>query len=163
MRENSNKNLDSFTMIELVFIIVILGVLASIAIPRLATSRDDAIAVAIKSDIGTILQAVPAMYLSLGSRFIHLNQAVQLDSARWLDNGTSIASTLQNSSNAPCVQIAYTNAVADNPAQHIKIGDKILELTIEHADSCATINRMFHQGNTVYKQTINLTGYNIVF
>ena len=31
-----------FTMIELIFVIVILGVLASVAIPRLAATRDDA-------------------------------------------------------------------------------------------------------------------------
>ena len=32
----------AFTMIELVFIIVIIGILASVAIPRLAATRDDA-------------------------------------------------------------------------------------------------------------------------
>ena len=38
-----NQKLKSaFTMIELVFIIVIIGILASVAIPRLAATRDDA-------------------------------------------------------------------------------------------------------------------------
>jgi len=32
----------AFTMIELVFVIVILGILASVAIPKLAATRDDA-------------------------------------------------------------------------------------------------------------------------
>jgi general secretion pathway protein G len=32
----------AFTMIELVFVIVIIGILAAVAIPRLAASRDDA-------------------------------------------------------------------------------------------------------------------------
>ena len=39
------KNVNSkkaFTMIELVFVIVIIGILASVAIPRFAASRDDA-------------------------------------------------------------------------------------------------------------------------
>ncbi|MSN97145.1 prepilin-type N-terminal cleavage/methylation domain-containing protein, partial [Campylobacter sp. FMV-PI01] len=31
-----------FTMIELIFVIVILGILAAVAIPRLAATRDDA-------------------------------------------------------------------------------------------------------------------------
>ncbi|MFW5607548.1 MAG: prepilin-type N-terminal cleavage/methylation domain-containing protein, partial [Campylobacter hyointestinalis] len=31
-----------FTMIELVFVIVILGILASLAVPKLAATRDDA-------------------------------------------------------------------------------------------------------------------------
>ena len=162
MNASDNKHLESFTMIELVFIIVILGVLASIAIPRLATSREDAIAVAIKSDIGTILQAVPALYLSLGENFTDIRQAAQLDSARWVDNGASIASTLKNSANTPCAQIAYTTAPADN-ANAIKAGDRILELTIQDGDSCATLHRMFSQQGGIYSQTLNLSGYGIVF
>lgn len=36
------KYRDAFTMIELVFVIVILGILAVVAIPRLSATRDDA-------------------------------------------------------------------------------------------------------------------------
>jgi len=36
------KTKSAFTMVELIFVIVIIGILASIAIPRLAATRDDA-------------------------------------------------------------------------------------------------------------------------
>ena len=36
------KSKKAFSMIELVFVIVIIGILAAVAIPRLAASRDDA-------------------------------------------------------------------------------------------------------------------------
>ncbi len=39
MLDNKRK---AFTMIELVFVIVVLGILAAIAIPKLAATRDDA-------------------------------------------------------------------------------------------------------------------------
>ena len=35
------KNRNAFTMIELIFVIVIIGILASVAVPKLATTRDD--------------------------------------------------------------------------------------------------------------------------
>ena len=36
------KSKKAFTMIELVFVIVIIGILAAVAVPRLAATRDDA-------------------------------------------------------------------------------------------------------------------------
>lgn len=36
------KSKSAFTMVELVFVIVIIGILASVAIPRLGATRDDA-------------------------------------------------------------------------------------------------------------------------
>ena len=45
------KFVRAFTMIELVFIIVIIGILAAVAIPRLQASRDEAWAVAMATQI----------------------------------------------------------------------------------------------------------------
>ena len=49
-----------FSMIELVFVIVILGVLAAVAVPRFVTTRTDAQVAMARSDIATVLKAVPA-------------------------------------------------------------------------------------------------------
>lgn len=48
----------AFTMIELVFVIVVLGILAAVAIPKLAATRDDAILVKGKSQIGAIRSGI---------------------------------------------------------------------------------------------------------
>ena len=37
------KNRKAFTMIELVFVIVIIGILSAIAVPKFAATRDDAV------------------------------------------------------------------------------------------------------------------------
>jgi len=48
----------AFTMVELVFVIVVLGILAGVAIPRLAASRDDAVMVKGKSQISAIRSGI---------------------------------------------------------------------------------------------------------
>ena len=71
-----------FTMIELIFVIVILGILAAVAIPRLAATRDDATLAGIKTDVGSAMQAVPAWYQ--GQRDARILQAIPLDSTKWV-------------------------------------------------------------------------------
>lgn len=48
----------AFTMLELVFVIVVIGILASVAIPRLAATRDDAQIAKGRSDIAAIRSAI---------------------------------------------------------------------------------------------------------
>ena len=52
------KNRYAFTMVELVFVIVILGILAAIAIPRLSSTRSDAIITKGRADISSIRSAI---------------------------------------------------------------------------------------------------------
>ncbi len=52
------KFVRAFTMIELVFVIVIIGILAAVAIPRLQANRDEAWAVAMATQIKTAVNDV---------------------------------------------------------------------------------------------------------
>ena len=56
-----------FTMIELIFVIVILGVLASVAIPRLAATRDDAEVAKAATNLTTAVNDLTAYYTAKGS------------------------------------------------------------------------------------------------
>ena len=55
-----------FTMIELIFVIVILGILASVAIPRLAATREDAEISATVANLRTLVSDATAYYTAKG-------------------------------------------------------------------------------------------------
>lgn len=52
------KSKNGFTMIELVFVIVVLGILAAVAIPKFAVTRTDAVITKGRSDIASIRTAI---------------------------------------------------------------------------------------------------------
>ena len=56
-----------FTMIELIFVIVILGILASVAIPRLAATREDAEISTGIANLRTLLSDITTFYVAKGN------------------------------------------------------------------------------------------------
>ena len=95
----------AFTMIELIFVIVILGILAAIAVPKLAASRDDAELALIKNDVSVLLNAVPANYQ--GQKNARIDEAVSLNLTKWIKstNANDEAYTISFDSQA-CITAA---------------------------------------------------------
>ena len=56
----------AFTMIELILIIVVIGVLAAIATPRISATRDNAVLVKTMAEIRTAIEEINAYYISQG-------------------------------------------------------------------------------------------------
>ncbi len=56
-----------FTMIELIFVIVILGILAAVAVPKLSATRDDAKASKAASNIATYVADLGSAYTAKGT------------------------------------------------------------------------------------------------
>ena len=110
-----------FTMIELIFVIVILGILAAVAIPKLAATRDDAKLAAVKSDIGTFENAIPAWYQ--GQKDVRIAKAVNIDTNQWEKNASSESYTLKLDGQA-CVTIAVwdMNGTDANSGSQVAVG-----------------------------------------
>ena len=60
-------NRKAFTMIELVFVIVIIGILAAVALPKLAATRDDAKISQIAANARTLLTDFQSFYAAKGA------------------------------------------------------------------------------------------------
>ena len=67
---------SGFTLIEIMVVVVILGVLAAVVVPRLMSRPDEARIVAAKQEISTILQALK-LYRLDNSRYPTTEQGLQ--------------------------------------------------------------------------------------
>jgi general secretion pathway protein G len=74
-----------FTMIELIFVIVIIGILAAVAIPKLAATRDDAKVAKELTNLSTCIGDVGATYTASG-------KAITEDSIKKLSSCKSVLS-----------------------------------------------------------------------
>ena len=82
----------AFTMIELIFVIVILGILASVAIPKLSATRDDAYASKLAISIMTGASEIAGYAMSKGN--VDSNLSVMSNSILGLVNtGDAILSS----------------------------------------------------------------------
>jgi len=68
----------SFTMLELVFVIVIIGILATIALPKLWVTRDDALIAKARTQVGSIRASILNTYST--NILAGLNECPELES-----------------------------------------------------------------------------------
>ena len=83
---------EAFTLIEIIFVIVILGILATVVIPRLATTRDDAKVAFCTEDITLYMRDLSTYYTSQGKFSLNMKEMTNVaihESIPITENGSS--------------------------------------------------------------------------
>ncbi len=105
-----------FTMIELIFVIVILGILAAVAIPKLAATRTDAQVAKVSTEAATLVSELGTFYTAQGTfkgknsdDITNINLKTSNSS---IDDNQTIV--LGDDNNKSCLTIKFNNASDGN-------------------------------------------------
>jgi len=98
------KNKKAFTLLEMIFAIVVIAVLASYAIPKFFNTTNDAKVSTLQRDITTVITSVQSYYL-INLKIDKISDAVNLNSKNWEINDKSIK-YMEN--DKECVKIEIT-------------------------------------------------------
>ena len=119
-----------FTMIELIFVIVILGILASVAVPRLASTREDAEISATVANLRTLVSDASSYYVANGTfgdkgkeaKWRDITNVPLRDSKNALVSGTetTTAAAYLSASGTNCIKIELKGRDGTKPA-HIAV------------------------------------------
>ncbi|CZE45965.1 type II secretion system protein [Campylobacter geochelonis] len=130
-----------FTMIELIFVIVILGILAAVAIPRLAATRDDAEIAKAATNLSTVISDLGAYYTSQGDFAGDIKNMtnVSLSGTTTLAEAEGSTATVGiDAAGKNCLSLTVTRAT-DSAAKKIPAYMAIAEGTDKTASVCKKI------------------------
>jgi general secretion pathway protein G len=136
---------SGFTMIELIFVIVILGILAAVAIPKLAATRDDAKIAKGSSEVSTLINDVGAYYTAQGAfGAINLMTNVVVDGNTVAVDGnaepSASATVVYQVDGTDCIDVEFTgdgNVTASNSTP------------VNTAAVCAGIRTVLNKNNVI--------------
>jgi len=117
----------AFTMIELIFVIVIIGILAAVAIPKLAATRDDAKISALADKIATGTTEIVAYSVANGttvSDFTLMSNAVgtMINAGDAVQNGSILNIGINNTDDCIMMEINATAADTNITMTHGNVG-----------------------------------------
>ncbi|MCF6339793.1 MAG: prepilin-type N-terminal cleavage/methylation domain-containing protein [Sulfurimonas sp.] len=116
-----------FTMIELIFVIVILGILAAVAIPRLAATRTDAAATTAYANYKTVLNDISNVATAAGAMPGNLIDSTTVTNGIESDGGSGVNITT-NGGAIECVNIDLNGTTGIEVTNGADIADPSCDL-----------------------------------
>lgn len=72
----------ALSLLELIFAIVVLGIIVSVAVPKFLDTRDSALVSTIKRDVNTAINSIQSYYL-LNQKIEKLTDAMEISDSNW--------------------------------------------------------------------------------
>ena len=145
-----------FTMIELIFVIVILGILAAVAIPKLSATRTDAEVSKIATDTATLISDLGAYYTSQGT-FANANitDVTNIDASKNPLNTTNLqkgsAFSITDSGGHDCLDVTFVDVEDGNVTIASGVGASSVCKSVRKA-ATNLIDKTYHFGGSQIKR-----------
>jgi type IV pilus assembly protein PilA len=113
------RNRKGFTLIELLIVVVIIGILAAIAIPKFASTKEKAYVTAMKSDLRNMLTAEESYFSDYGT------YATATGSLKGFSQTTSVYTKIEAADGAGWWASATHSSLTAGPTCLIAVGGSL--------------------------------------
>jgi type IV pilus assembly protein PilA len=113
------RNRKGFTLIELLIVVVIIGILAAIAIPKFASTKEKAYVTAMKSDLRNMLTAQESYFSD------YATYATSTTLLKGFSQTTSVNAEVEAADGAGWWASATHNSLTSGPSCKIAVGGQL--------------------------------------